>query len=230
MKKDHYLVLQLKPEATAEEIRSAYRRRALEVHPDQSGAGSAPFLELQEAYAVLRDPARRAVYDRATDDVPVRHANPAGRAEPLRVRRADAEPLRAAPSPSRSNATTFPGRLWSDGWFPRSPGTARTHQPILQVPLSPEQACRGGKVRIQIPICVTCRTCGGRGNAGPYECRSCEGEGALAGAYPVIVSYPAGLQGDYLVPLRLGHFGLQDLTVCFRPSGATWPEAGAVWW
>jgi molecular chaperone DnaJ len=56
MKKDYYLILRLTPEATAEEIRSAYRRLAIELHPDLSGFGSDPFLELQEAYSVLIDP------------------------------------------------------------------------------------------------------------------------------------------------------------------------------
>ena len=40
MKKDYYLILRLTPEAVAEEIRSAYRRLAIELHPDLSGIGS----------------------------------------------------------------------------------------------------------------------------------------------------------------------------------------------
>ncbi len=60
------------PEATAEEIRSAYRRLAIELHPDLSGFGSEQFLELQEAYSVLSDPMRRAVYDREAEEIPVR--------------------------------------------------------------------------------------------------------------------------------------------------------------
>ena len=43
MKKDYYLILGLTPEATAEEIRSAYRRLAIELHPDLSGFGSDQF-------------------------------------------------------------------------------------------------------------------------------------------------------------------------------------------
>ena len=40
MKKDYYLFLGLTPEATAEEIRAAYRRLAIELHPNLSGFGS----------------------------------------------------------------------------------------------------------------------------------------------------------------------------------------------
>jgi curved DNA-binding protein CbpA len=95
--KDFYLVLQVAPSATPEEIRSAYRRRALQLHPDQSGAGSEPFIELQKAYSVLSDPSQRAAYDRQTGTIPVRRIAQREtfrrpRAEPFR----DVEPMRAA--------------------------------------------------------------------------------------------------------------------------------------
>ena len=38
MEKDFYVVLELTRDATAEQIRSAFRRRALELHPDRAGA------------------------------------------------------------------------------------------------------------------------------------------------------------------------------------------------
>jgi len=87
--RDLYLVLQVDPSAAPEEIRSAYRRRALEVHPDQSGAGSEPFIELQKAYSVLSDPAQRAAYDRRAETIPVRRAARCGT-----IRRSRAGPLR----------------------------------------------------------------------------------------------------------------------------------------
>lgn len=95
--KDFYLVLQVAPNATPEEIRSAYRRRALRLHPDQSGGGSEPFIELQRAYSVLSDPSRRAAYDRETERIPIRpvfrrETPRRPRAEPFR----EVEPLRAS--------------------------------------------------------------------------------------------------------------------------------------
>jgi DnaJ-like protein len=75
MRKDHYLTLHVKSDATTEEVKAAYRRLALEVSPDLSGSGSDPFLEIQEAYSVLSDPRQRALYDEEGEQVPVSHSH-----------------------------------------------------------------------------------------------------------------------------------------------------------
>lgn len=62
---DHYLILDLSSSAPSDEIRSAYRRKAKELHPDRNpGAGAtAQFQKVQAAYEVLSDPEKRAQYD-----------------------------------------------------------------------------------------------------------------------------------------------------------------------
>ncbi len=66
--KDYYKILGVSLNADETEIRKAYRRLALEWHPDRnSGRSEATerFKEISEAYAVLIDPAKRREYDRA---------------------------------------------------------------------------------------------------------------------------------------------------------------------
>eukprot|EP01065_Artemidia_motanka_P030148 TRINITY_DN36159_c0_g1_i1.p2 TRINITY_DN36159_c0_g1~~TRINITY_DN36159_c0_g1_i1.p2 ORF type:complete len:197 (+),score=74.81 TRINITY_DN36159_c0_g1_i1:91-681(+) len=58
-----YTVLQVERDATASEIRKAYRARSMETHPDQGGSKEA-FIEVSEAYKILSDPAARRTYDR----------------------------------------------------------------------------------------------------------------------------------------------------------------------
>ena len=64
--KDYYAILGVGREATAEEIKKAYRRLARRYHPDVSKEKDATerMKEVNEAYAVLSDPERRAAYDR----------------------------------------------------------------------------------------------------------------------------------------------------------------------
>jgi hypothetical protein len=64
--RSHYDVLGVPSDASAEAIRDSYRRLAREYHPDRtagSAAGADRMPEINVAYHVLSDPARRAVYD-----------------------------------------------------------------------------------------------------------------------------------------------------------------------
>ena len=102
----HYQVLGIAPDASATEVRDAYRQRAREHHPDRSRSSAVGFdaamPEVNEAYRVLSDPGRRAMYDAGlradragasapvetaheVDDEPFRYPAPAGYDGPARV-------------------------------------------------------------------------------------------------------------------------------------------------
>lgn len=61
-KRDYYEILGVKKDASADEIKKAFRRAAVEHHPDRGG-DEAKFKELNEAYEVLKDEAKRKRYD-----------------------------------------------------------------------------------------------------------------------------------------------------------------------
>jgi molecular chaperone DnaJ len=63
---EFYALLGVTREATEADIKKAYRRLAMEYHPDRNSApeAEARFKEITEAYEVLRDPQKRAAYDR----------------------------------------------------------------------------------------------------------------------------------------------------------------------
>ncbi|NBS87662.1 MAG: J domain-containing protein, partial [Verrucomicrobia bacterium] len=70
---DYYGVLGVSKTATAEEIRSAFRKKAREYHPDVAKdkvKGAEKFKEVNEAYEVSSDPAKRAKYDQVGREVP----------------------------------------------------------------------------------------------------------------------------------------------------------------
>jgi curved DNA-binding protein CbpA len=61
---DPYEVLGVPPDATVEQVNLAYRQRARETHPDAHGGDTDAFAEVAAAGEILRDPERRARYDR----------------------------------------------------------------------------------------------------------------------------------------------------------------------
>src|SRR3982750_2469929 len=62
-KRDYYEVLGVSKDASADEIKKAFRRKAVELHPDKQGGDEAKFKEINEAYEVLKDPSKKQRYD-----------------------------------------------------------------------------------------------------------------------------------------------------------------------
>ncbi|MBI1341349.1 MAG: DnaJ domain-containing protein [Terrimonas sp.] len=63
--KDYYTILGVPPHATRKEIKQAYRKLAMQFHPDKSEAGknaNATYQEIKEAYETLMDPGRKEAY------------------------------------------------------------------------------------------------------------------------------------------------------------------------
>ncbi|KAI9095051.1 hypothetical protein K1719_026515 [Acacia pycnantha] len=85
----HYEVLGLERDCTPDEIRSAYRRLALQRHPDKlvksglsQAEATAQFQELQHAYEVLSDPKERAWYDSHRSQILFSDPNSVGKSDP----------------------------------------------------------------------------------------------------------------------------------------------------
>lgn len=232
MPKNYYLILGVTSEASLDEIKAAFRRRARELHPDVSGLESEPFLEVQEAYAVLADPERRRRYDRELAAVARRRRTRAVRAEPMVAARPPAEPLRSV-EPARElievslldpAATFHPSfeelfaRFWSNFESITRPKAERLESLTVEVVLTPEEARRGGRVRVWVPTRATCPTCGGHGAVGAYECWRCLGRGALTSESPLDVTFPPGVRDGAVLSVPLSRFGIENfyLTLWFR--------------
>ncbi len=62
-KRDYYEVLGVSKSASADELKRAYRKLAMQHHPDKHGGDDSQFKEISEAYDTLKDPQKRAAYD-----------------------------------------------------------------------------------------------------------------------------------------------------------------------
>lgn len=82
--KGYYARLGVSPSASAADIKAAFRRRALELHPDRNPSPRATqeFQHLNEAYSVLSDPEARAEYDTLGVEMPTAHQGPSEREVP----------------------------------------------------------------------------------------------------------------------------------------------------
>ena len=227
MAKSYYAILGISPNATEDEIRSAYRRLAKEFHPDHCKGKGKIFREIQEAYAVLGNARRRHDYEQTIAKVsrkkPFRSTTYA-KPEPLipeetPVNLGEVSPVRSFQSITPSFDEIFDW-LWRNFSDLASPKSGRVQNLTLEVTLTPEQALRGGNARIMVPAQAVCPACRGHGGVGPYECMRCAGEGAISGEMPVSVSFPAGLTKDHAVMIPLDRFGIPNthITVLFRPT------------
>ena len=62
-KRDYYEVLGVSKNASADELKKAYRKAAVQHHPDKEGGDETKFKEINEAYEVLKDQQKRQRYD-----------------------------------------------------------------------------------------------------------------------------------------------------------------------
>ena len=236
MAKDYYLVLGISCDATGDQIKSAYRRKAKRCHPDHTGEGSEAFLDVQEAYEVLGDPGRRRAYDDelAREQRRVERGSRKGGPEPLRRRRCPVEPLVPTQRSSRSRDAfsdpSFPSfieeffrRPWRDLDAPIRPEVRRGIEEIhLKVSLTREQALHGGRILVWLPVQSPCPACRGRGGDGFFRCSHCFGSGTVADDSPVDVAFPGGLVDGAEGRAVFGRPGMGDLALILHFKVSDW--------
>lgn len=172
-KRDYYEALAVGRDATAEQIKQAYRQLALKWHPDRNPAPDATdkFREIAEAYAVLSDPAKRQAYD-ATG-----HAGVSERWSTEDIFRdfdfGDFFGGRFADLGSIFG-DLFSGRTRPSGVKPQGADLR------YDLRLTLDEAARGGERVIHISRSDRCKSCAGSGakpGTKPVTCTDCRGTG-----------------------------------------------------
>ncbi len=171
--KDLYGVLGVSKNASADEIKKAYRKLAREFHPDRNpgdAEAEARFKEVQGAYDVLSDPEKRKQY------------NAFGSADG-----------RAGFQGGNFNFSDFDfgnvdlgdifGGMFGGRGRQRQERGRRGNDVEVQVNLSFEDSLKGIETKIPVELETACRECGGSGaqpGTAPIVCPECKGRGVIA--------------------------------------------------
>ena len=169
-KRDYYEVLGVEREAGDADIKKAYRRLAMKYHPDRNNADpdtEARFREAKEAYDVLKDPQKRAAYDRYG------HAGvDAGRA---------GGGFGGPDAFSDIFGDVF-GDIFGTGRRGGRSQVFRGADLRYELELTLEQAVGGDTVNIDIPTQIECERCASSGaepGTEPTRCTTCGGIGQI---------------------------------------------------
>lgn len=208
---DHYAVLGVDRGATADEIRSAYRKLARQFHPDVSAdpAAAERFKEVTQAYEILSDPEKRQRYDMfgssefgdaagfGIDDLFNTFFGGTRRRERGPVRGAD---LRLQVDLDLEEAVTGVEKLVR---VPRQETCERCHgsgaEPGAKTTTCGSCGGRGEVRQVQQSLfgrfvtVATCPRCAGAGKTVDQLCTECRGEGRVHAEREVTVQIPAGI-------------------------------------
>ncbi len=173
-KRCYYETLEVTRTADEAQLKASYRKLAMKFHPDRNNGdreAEVRFKEISEAYDVLKDPQKRAAYDRFGHAAFENGMGNGG----------------VHPGFGADFATTFADIF--EGVFGmggaragRSSGRERGADLRYNLDITLEEAFAGKTANLQIPTAVTCETCSGVGakpGSKPKTCLTCGGTGRL---------------------------------------------------
>ncbi len=168
-KRDYYQILDIARDASEADIKKAYRRLAMKLHPDRNPddkAAEEQFKEAKEAYEVLSDSQKRAIYDQHGHD----GLDPQRRGGP-------------GMHPGEGFGDIF-GDVFGDIFGgARRGGRSQVFRGAdlrYELELDLSQAVFGAAIEIDVPKLSECETCHGSGAAkgsNPIQCDTCHGTG-----------------------------------------------------
>lgn len=168
-KRDFYEVLGVARNADAEALKKAFRKAAMQHHPDRNPGdkeAEQKFKEVNEAYEVLKDDDKRAAYDRYGHAAFEQGGGGRG------------------PQDFSSTFADVFEDLFGDFMGGRRNPNAASRGADLRynLEISLEDAYKGSTAKIRVPTSVACEACNGSGAAGeskPKACTTCHGHGKV---------------------------------------------------
>lgn len=177
---EYYDILGISRDATQEEIKKAYRKKALQFHPDRNEGDSEAekkFKEISEAYEVLSDEQKRQLYNQYGKDA-VNGQMGAGGAQGFSSMDEALRTFMGAFGGGDSIFDSFFGGAESQGGRAYQPGANKK----VSLNISFEEAAQGVEKEAQITNFINCTECHGSGASSPQgiqTCSQCGGSGQM---------------------------------------------------
>ena len=178
--RDYYEILGVERTIDAAGLKSAYRKLAMQHHPDRNGGSEeslAKFKEISEAYTILSDEQKRAAYDRyghaGVNGGGAGGGNPFGQGGGFH----DINDIF-----SQVFGDAFGDAFAGRGGGRSSHGPRRGSDLRYDMEITLEQAYQGAEVEINVPTTMTCEPCEGSGakkGTKPSICSTCGGAGRV---------------------------------------------------
>ena len=176
---DYYSILGVSRDASADQIKKAYRKMAMKVHPDVATDPDAEekFKQVNEAYEVLSDPNKKAIFDRGGDPMgpgggdPFANMGGFGGFSSFGGQGLDLGDLFGAMFGGAGSATRGPKSR-----------VRRGQDQLIRARLTLSEAVFGTTKPIKFDTHVVCTTCNGSGGANrqePVTCTQCHGRGEI---------------------------------------------------
>ncbi len=182
-KRDYYEILGVEKKAPLDEIKSAYRKLAMQYHPDRNKAPDAEekFKEISEAYAVLSDQNKRQQYDQfGHAGIDMRYSQE----DIFRGAAPDIEDILRDFGAGGFGGFGRGGSIF-DIFFGggRREGPRRGSDILYELSINLEDAASGKTVELEVPRTESCDVCKGSGakpGTSPKTCPSCRGSGQVS--------------------------------------------------
>lgn len=177
-KRDFYEILGVTKNATADDIKKAYRKLAMQFHPDRNPGNKeaeSKFKEATEAYEVLKDDQKKAAYDRHGHQAFNQGGGGAGGGQGHGFEGFDFNDI-------FSNFSDIFGDMGGGRQAKKRSVAQRGSDIRYNLEISLEEAFRGITEKITFTIPSACETCHGQGSQSgekPTDCTTCKGSGKI---------------------------------------------------
>ncbi|MBR2386574.1 DnaJ domain-containing protein [bacterium] len=212
MARNYYEILEVKENASIEEIKSSYKRLVKKYHPDISKVENAEkiFKEINEAFDTLSDEVKKLKYDTLNGIMPNSKEEKEIKKEAKKENKT--EEKKEPPKKKRENFGDFVNKFFEEK--ESKPRPTKGENINMTIEITPKEAIDGVVKKINIVHSEKCPKCLGKKFANGTKCTNCDGSGEITIRKKVTVRIPKNPKQNSTLKIKnegkLGKFGAES--------------------